>query len=87
MTPATTPFGTTTQRDTHLRLRRTPWAPELSQLQRRELNTDFSNAAVRDNSNGIQEGSTETTGHYYAAGRVLHTATPPNRVLLPVEPE
>ena len=87
MTPATTPLGTTTQRDQHLHPRRTPWAPELRQLQRRELNTDFSNAAVRDNSIGIPEGSTETTGHYYAAGRVLPTATPPNQVLLPVDPD
>ena len=87
MTPATTPLGTTTQRDQHLHPRRMLWAPELRQLQRRELNTDSSNAAVRDNSNGTQEGSTETTGHYYTAGWVLPTATPPNRVLLHVDPD
>ena len=54
MTPATTPLGTTTQRDQHIHPRRMPLAPELRQLQRRELNTDFSNAAVRDNSNGTR---------------------------------
>ena len=58
MTPATTPPGTTTLRDLPPRLRRTPRAPEPSHPQRQELNTVFSEAAVRDDTKDTPESST-----------------------------
>ena len=80
--PATTPSGTTTQRDLHLQLRRTPRAPEPSHPQRQELNTVFNNTTVRADTKVTPEGSTEMLVIRYTAGRVLTTATPPHRVLL-----
>ena len=80
--PATTPYGTTTQRDLHLQLRRTPRAPESSHPQRQELNTVFKNTTVRDDTKDTPEGSTETLVVHYTASRVLSTVTPPHRVLL-----
>ena len=80
--PATTPSGTTTQRDLHLQLRRTPRAPEPSHPQRQELNTISTNTTVRADTKDTPEGSTETLVVHYTAGRVLSTATPPHRVLL-----
>ena len=80
--PATTPSGTTTQRDLHLQLRRTPRAPEPSHPQRQELNTVFNNTTVRADTKDTPEGSTEMLVISYTAGRVLTTATPLHRVLL-----
>ena len=78
---ATTPSGTTTQRDLHLQLRRTPRAPESSHPQRQELNTVFKNTTVRDDTKDTPEGSTEMLVIHYTAGRVPSNATPPHRVL------
>ena len=86
MTTATTPPGTTTLRDLRLQPCRTPRAPEPGHHQRQELITDSSDAAVRDNSNGTPEGSTETSAFHYTAGRVLSFATPPHRVRLTPNP-
>ena len=83
--PATSPSGTTTQRDLHLQLRRTPRAPEPSHPQRQELNTVFNNTTVRADTKDTPEGSTETLVAHYTAGRVLPTATPPHRVLFTSE--
>ena len=80
--PVTTPFGTTTQRDLLLQLRRTPWEPEPDPHPRQELITDSSDATVRDNPKDTPEGSTETLVVHYTAGRVFSTVTPPHRVLL-----
>ena len=80
--PATTPSGTTNQRDLHQQLRRTPRAPEPSHPQRQELNTVFNNTTVRADTKDTPEGSTEMLVIRYTAGRVLTTATPPHRVLL-----
>ena len=80
--PATTPSGTTTQRDLHQQLRRTPRAPDPSHPQRQELNTVFTNDTVRADTKDTPEGSTETLVAHYTAGRVLSTATPPHRVVL-----
>ena len=84
--PATTPSGTTTQRDPLLQLRRTPWAPEPDLPQRQELNTVFNDTTVRDDTKDTPEGSTETLVVHYTAGRVLSTATPPHRVLFISDP-
>ena len=80
--PATTPSGTTTQRDLLLQLCRTPWAPDPSHPQRQELITDSSDVAVRADTKDTPEGSTEMLVIRYTAGRVLTTATPPHLVLL-----
>ena len=80
--PATTPSRTTTQRDLHQQLRRTPWAPDPSHPQRQELNTVFTNTTVRADTKDTPEGSTEMLVSRYTAGRVLTTATPPHRVQL-----
>ena len=80
--PATTPSGTTTQRDLLLQLCRTPWAPDPSHPQRQELNTVSTNTTVRADTKDTPDGSTEMLVIRYAAGRVLNTATPPHRVLL-----
>ena len=80
--PATTPSGTTTQRDLHLQLRRTPRAPDPSYPQRQELNTVFNNDTVRADTKDTPEGSTEMLVIRYTAGRVPSTVTPPHRVLL-----
>ena len=79
---ATTPSGTTTQRDPLQQLRRTPRAPEPSHPQRQELNTVFTNDTVLADTKDTPEGSTEMLVIRYTAGRVLTTATPPHRVLL-----
>ena len=81
--PATTPSGTSTQRDLLLQLRRTPWEPEPDPHPRQELITDSSDATVRDNPKDTPEGSTEMLVIRYTAGRVITTATPPHRVLRP----
>ena len=81
--PATTPSGTTTQRDPHQQLRRTPRAPEPSHPQRQELNTVFNNTTVRADTKDTPEGSTEMLLIRYTAGRVITTVTPPHRVLRP----
>ena len=83
--PATTPSGTTTQRDLLLQLRRTHRAPEPSHPQRQELNTVFNDTTVLDDTNDTPEGSTEMLVIRYTAGRVLSTVTPPHRVLLTSE--
>ena len=80
--PATTPSGTTRQRDLHQQLRRTPRAPEPSHPQHQELTTVFTNDTVRADTKDTPEGSTEMLVIHYTAGRVLTTATPPHRVLL-----
>ena len=80
--PATTPSGTTTQRDLLLQLRRTPWEPEPDLHQRQELITDSSDIAVRDNSKDTPEGSTEMFVIRDTAGGVLSTVTTPHRALL-----
>ena len=84
--PATTPSGTTRQRDLHLQRCRTPWAPEPAHPQRQELNTVFENTTVRDDTKDTPEGSTETLVVHYTAGRVPSTATPPHRVLFISDP-
>ena len=81
--PATTPSGTTTQRDLHQQQRRTPRAPYLSHPQRQELNTVFTNDTVRADTKDTPEGSTEMLLFRYTAGRVITTVTPPHRVLRP----
>ena len=83
---ATTPSGTTRQRDLHQQLRRTPRAPEPDLPQRQELNTVFNKTTVRDDTKDTPEGSTETLVVHYTAGRVLSTATPPHRVLFISDP-
>ena len=80
--PATTPSGTTTQRDLLLQLRRTPWEPEPDPHKRQELNTAFKNTTVRDDTKDTPEGSTKTLVVHYTADRVLSTVTPPHRVPL-----
>ena len=80
--PATTPSGTTNQRDLHQQLRRTPRAPDPSLPQRQEINTVFTNDTVRADTKDTTEGSTEMLVIRYTAGGVLTTATPPHRVLL-----
>ena len=80
--PATTPSGTSRQRDLHLQLCRTPWAPDPSHPQRQELNTASTNTTVRADTKDTPEGSTEMLVIRYTAGLVLTTATPPHRVLL-----
>ena len=80
--PATTPSGTTNQRDLLPQLRRTPWEPEPDLHQRQELITDSSDVTVRADTKVTPEGSTEMLVIRYTAGRVLTTATPPHRVLL-----
>ena len=80
--PATTPSGTTRQRDLHLQRCRTPRAPYPSHPQRQELNTVFTNTTVRADTKDTTEGSTEMLVSRYTAGRVLTTATPPHRVQL-----
>ena len=73
-------------RDLLPQLRRTLRATEPSQHQRQEFNTVFSDTTVRDDPKDTPEGSTETHGFLYAAGRVLSTATTPHRVLFTSKP-
>ena len=79
--------GATTLRDPRLHPRRTSRAPEPSLHQRQELNTDYTDTAVRDNPKDTPEGSTETSVFHYTAGRVLSFATTPHRVMLIPNPD